>query len=67
MKNLQFTDLVAKMLSVDQSEILSNCKEIGTVSVSVQIHSILNTSHMVISEPEFLYCTKEEFKSSKYY
>lgn len=67
-KKLQFGDLLVKVSSVSQSELLSNRKEMGSFSISVQIYSTLNTSRGVISEPDFFILFKRtpgKFKRPK--
>lgn len=59
-KNLHSSDLLVEASSANRLQLHSNCKEIGSFSVSVRLHPTLNTIHGVISEPKFSYSAKVE-------
>ena len=59
-KKLKSGELMVEVSIAIQSNILSSCTVMGTFSVSVEKHKTLNTCRGVISEPDLLYCTREE-------
>lgn len=53
-----------EILSANQSLLLSDCKEINSFSISVQVQPTLNYILRVVSEPDLLHSEKEELLES---